>query len=171
MISSSSRNVTATPQQTAPRDPAPAQAAPPPDQEGQRGDEQEDGPGVGQYVLLEDQLQRVEEHRDGGYRRQPSPGPEPDQHRIHERGRGQSHQVLGQRDDPQVVQQQHRDDQDGVAALPQRVHAPAPVGEIMRVLQVPDAVREDQGRVVGREHDRPQHGREQEQRREQPVPA
>ena len=61
---------------------------------------------VGQHVLLEDQLQRVEEHRHGGRRREPRPGAEPDQHRVHQPGRGQPGQVLRQRDEPQVVQQQ-----------------------------------------------------------------
>ena len=79
--------------------------------------------------------------------------------------------MLDQRDEPQVMQEHHRGDQDGVPALPQRVHAPAPVREIVCVLQVPDTVRENQRRVVRREHDRPQRGREHEQRREHPVPA
>jgi hypothetical protein len=142
-----------------------------PDQDGQGGHDLQDGPGVGEDVLLEDELQRVEEHSDGGQRREPRPGAEPDEHRVDQCGRGQPHQVLRQRDDPHGVQQRHRDDQDGVAALPQRVHAPVPVGEVLRVLQVPDAVREDQRRVVGREHHGPQRGREHEQRPEHPVPS
>ena len=130
----------------------------------------EDGPDVGQDILLEDELQRVEQHRDAGHGREPRSDAEADQHRVHQHGRGQPRQVLRQRDDPQVVQQHDRDDQDGVPALPQGVRAPLPHGEVMRVLQVPNAVREDQRRVVGHEHHGPERGPEDQQRREQPVP-
>ena len=143
---------------------------PSPDQDDEGGHDQEDGPDVGQDVLLEDELQRVEQHRDGGHGREPRPDAEADQHRVHQHGRGQPRQVLRQRDDPQVVQQHDRDDQDGVPALPQGVRAPLPRGEVMRVLQVPNAVREDQRRVVGHEHHGPERGPEDQQRREQPVP-
>ena len=180
MISMSSLNVTASPR-SSPQAAAGSQLSlvwrvsagpfPPPDQDDEGGHDQEDGPDVGQDVLLEDELQRVEQHRNGGHRREPRPDAEADQHRVHQHGRGQPHQVLRQRDDPQVVQQHDRDDQDGVPALPQGVGAPLPRGEVMRVLQVPNAVREDQRRVIGHEHHGPERGREDQQRREQPVPV
>ena len=141
-----------------------------PDQDDQCRHQQEHGPGIGQYVLLENQLQRIEQDRDGGHRGQPGPDAEADQYRIDEHGRGQPDQMLDQRDDPQVMQQHDRDDQQGIAALPQPVDRPAPVGEVLCVLQVADAVREDQCRVVRREHHGPQRRREQQQRRDQPVP-
>ena len=143
----------------------------PPDQDGQGGHDHQDGPGVGQHVLLEHQLQRVEQHRDGGGGREPPPHAEADEHRVDQHGRGQPGQVLRKRDDPQRVQQRHRDDQDGVPALPQGVGTPLPGGEVVRVLQVPHAVREDQRRMVSQEHHGPQRRRKHEQGREHPMPA
>jgi len=45
------------------------------------------------------------------------------------------------------------------------------ISEVVRVLQVPDAVREDQCRLAGREHHAPEGAPEHEQRRKDPVRA
>ena len=148
-----------------------ARPVPPPGQDDQRRHDQQGGPDIGQHVLLEHQLQRVEQDRQGGHRRQPGPGAGADQHRVHQTGRHQPGQVLRQREEPQRVQQDHRDDRDRVAALPQRVRAPVPAGEVVRVLQVPHAVGKDQRRMVGHQHHAPQGGREHHEPREDPVPA
>jgi hypothetical protein len=154
--------------------PGPGRGQPPrpflfPDQEGERRHDHERGPDVAEHVLLEDQLQRVEQDGDAGQGGQPRPRPEPEENGVHQTGRGQPGQMLGQRDQPQGVRQRLADDQDGVSALPHHVRAPRSAREVVRVVQVPHAVREDQRRAVGEQHHAPQPGREHDQQREQPV--
>ena len=120
-----------------------------PHQHDQRDHDQERRADVGEDVLLEVELEGVEQHGDGRQRGQPAPGAEVEAGRVDQHRRGQPEQVLHRHDRRQVVGQHGRDEQYRVAAGAQPVRNPLPDDEVVRVLKVPLAVREDQRLLVG----------------------
>ena len=73
----------------------------------QRGGNQERRADVGEDVLLDIELERVEQHWDGRHRGEPAPAAEVDENRVDQHGRGQPEQVLRERNHDEVVDQ-HR---------------------------------------------------------------
>ena len=142
-----------------------------PYQHDQRRHEQERRADIGEDVLLDVELERVEQDRDGRQRGQPAPGAEVDQNRVDQHGRGQPEQMLHHGDHREVAGQHRRDEQQRVAAGAQPVRRPVAVNKVPGVHEVPLAVREDQRRLVGQLHHGAQRGGASRHDREQPVPA
>ena len=123
-----------------------------PHQHDQRGGHQERRADIGEDVLLDIELERIEQHRDGRQRGEPAPAAEVDEDRVDQHGGGEPEQVLREWDHDEVVDQHRRDEQQRVGAGAQPVRSPVPGNVLLGVLQVPLAVREDQGRPVRQQH-------------------
>ena len=99
----------------------PPRPAPVPDQYDQRGEHEKRGADVAQDVLLQVELERVEQHRDGRQRSQPAAAAPVGEDRVDHRALGQPERVLRQRDQEQRMKRGRRDEQDGIAARADRV--------------------------------------------------